>query len=545
MRTSFLFLVAFFLSYPILAQDDCEELAKAIKVYDIKTIEKKLQKGISSHCNYAYTYRSPSVLFKGGWLYRDVFTEALLMANDNFDKGKPILELLIAHGANVNGSRDNHTNELPLKVAIENTNIKLCSFLIEKGVDLNDHSGITTYLDDAIKKNDVAIIQLLLENGATVSSEISTACRIGNMTVIKLMIKHGANINYLEKGNAPIFEAIDYYHFFKDKSVLQFLVDQKVDLGIKNKFDRTPLEEVIHLGYSDLAEMLGESKESSVNLSLKLHDAIKVNDVLAVKTLVDKGANAKAPKLLVSAIENENIEIIDILISKGADVNANTGFFDERVLNIACQSCNQKIIETLISNGALFSLLKDDVFEDAIDCSIEFWKYLSAEGASCDKVNLAEYNLAELSLVKLDYLRLKGADLNKKDYMGEALIYKVIDEENIELMNYLFTAKVDLNVTNKDGECLALTLMSKRKKELFLKVLKSGADKNWQNKYGKSLLHFSVIWGLPDYTKILLDAGANPNIKDNTGKTPLKEECWDKLTEQKIKAMLKSAGATE
>jgi ankyrin repeat protein len=53
------------------------------------------------------------------------------------------------------------------------------------------------------------------------------------------------------------------------------------------------------------------------------------------------------------------------------------------------------------------------------------------------------------------------------------------------------------------------------------RLLKQGSDPNAQDDNGFSPLHFAAQEALPEAARLLLDAGANPNITDFFGNTPL------------------------
>ena len=52
-------------------------------------------------------------------------------------------------------------------------------------------------------------------------------------------------------------------------------------------------------------------------------------------------------------------------------------------------------------------------------------------------------------------------------------------------------------------------------------LLRRGADPNVNDRYGKTPLVWAAGYGRADEVRLLLDHGANPNQKDNTGETPL------------------------
>ena len=51
-------------------------------------------------------------------------------------------------------------------------------------------------------------------------------------------------------------------------------------------------------------------------------------------------------------------------------------------------------------------------------------------------------------------------------------------------------------------------------------LLDAGADVNIRNRHGKTPLHYAARFGTPDMIAALLEAGASGSVKDNDGETP-------------------------
>lgn len=97
--------------------------------------------------------------------------------------------------------------------------------------------------------------------------------------------------------------------------------------------------------------------DTEVNLDggTPLNHAVNYDRIDIVKYLIGRGVNVNAlydnsPSLL-SAIENENEEMINLLIDNGADVNLQNGYGNDALFK-AVNTRNLDIIKRIVNNGA-------------------------------------------------------------------------------------------------------------------------------------------------------------------------------------------------
>ena len=140
------------------------------------------------------------------------------------------------------------------------------------------------------------------------------------------------------------------------------IISKKIDL--KNLINKEEKELFTELDKNDLItlkKIIANNKElvseySTEYASFPLDYAIKNNKIDIVKLFIDNGIAIEDPTVSYSALEkaidNPNYEILDYLISKGADVNFSNAS-GLTLLDKAYNSDNEKLADYLISKGAL------------------------------------------------------------------------------------------------------------------------------------------------------------------------------------------------
>ena len=154
-------------------------------------------------------------------------------------------------------------------------------------------------------KNNMTELENNIKDGINVdtlgeynSTPLHYACREGNLEVVNLLLKHGADVNKQNTYSTiyPVFDAINSTN------------------NQKNYF-------------------------------------------LIIQSLIERGANINATDsfgntLLYHAVEKENIKLIELLIQLGCDINHVSRHDKDTVLHYAYFQKNREIISILIENGA-------------------------------------------------------------------------------------------------------------------------------------------------------------------------------------------------
>jgi ankyrin repeat protein len=94
---------------------------------------------------------------------------------------------------------------------------------------------------------------------------------------------------------------------------------------------------------------------------------------------------------------------------------------------------------------------------------------------------------------------------------------------NFNLINDLIALGANLDWQDETDDNLPLLFLPLRFKSIEITkiLLESGANPNLQNDYGTSPLHYSSATNLFGAAKILIEYNANPNILNKNKKTPL------------------------
>ncbi|MEL6930567.1 MAG: ankyrin repeat domain-containing protein [Cyanobacteria bacterium J06600_6] len=94
--------------------------------------------------------------------------------------------------------------------------------------------------------------------------------------------------------------------------------------------------------------------------------------------------------------------------------------------------------------------------------------------------------------------------------------------QNREPLIFLAFSKVNFTLPfQKIGDHPKTSYRITAKSECLRLLLQYGADPNLRDSLGRTALEVAILWGLPNTVKLFLLNGADPNLPDQNGKTPL------------------------
>ena len=488
-----------------------------------------------------------------------------------------VMKTLIEAGADVNGQDEDGTT--PLMEAANNGHGQLVHNLIRAGasVTAKDSEGQTA-LHKAIRRGHSSVVRTLIEAGADVNVQdedgitplmeaannghgqlvhdlikagvsgtalnkqqkqkaLHYACREGPSTVVKSLIKAGADINEpCETGRTLLREAAYKGHdqvvhelikagasvTAKDSegqtflhkairrgqsSVVKTLIEAGTDVNGQDEYGTTPLMEAVNTGHGQLVHDLIRAGASVTAKNYKqqtaLYKAIRRGPSRVVKTLIEAGADVNGQDQdgttpLMEAVNTGHGQLVHDLIRAGASVTAkdNEG---QTALYKAIRRGHSSVVKTLIEAGA-------DVNGQAEDGTTPLM----------EAVNTGHGQLVH------DLIRA-GASVTAKNNKQQTALYKAIRRGHSRVVKTLIEAGADVNVQDEDGTTPLMEAVNTDHGQLVHDLIKAGASVTAKDNEGQTALYKAIRRGHSRVVKTLIEAGADVNVQDEDGTTPLME----------------------
>lgn len=194
-----------------------------------------------------------------------------------------------------------------------------------------------------------------------------------------------------------------------------------------------------------------------------LFEAVKINDLVKVRELIDKGANVNFKdkygySILHLAVNNGNFEIVSFLIEKGADVKAKVSghiYKGWTPLHFTAIYDKIKIAKLLLKKGVDVNA-KDDKGITPLQWATGYGK---------------------LEIVKL-FIE-NGADVNNKDNEGMTPLHGAVVYSRFDVIRLLIDKGADINAIVTGGKYKGYTPLKiakeKRNKEIAQYLMSRGA----------------------------------------------------------------------
>ena len=475
----------------------------------------------------------------------------------------------------------------------------------------------------------VVLITIVFLDQLTIADEIHTAARSGNLSQVKKILEKSPNsINKPDPGNGytPLHWAINY----SKHDVVKHLIDQGANVNAKTTYGYTPAH-LAAMGAN--AKIIGVLLAKKPNVNIKdnrgftpiMYAVTSNNNAALIDKWIDAGADLKvtnrqkqsllhiactygkqdlARKLinqgmpydqpdqygntpLFSAAARNQLEIVKLLLEKGANVNIVSKNTKHTLLHSVCQSGALDSFKLIIDKAEDVNATNNQGQTAIMLASYarqpEMVKALLEKGADPNIVSKDGYMTSALHAAcvqcmpeAVEALLGKKAKVSNKDLNGDTPLHvaargghsqypqPLTDESRkkfAKIVQMLLKANANINVKNKQ-EATPLSLAIGRQNFLAVDAMipktedfsfevpgeasilhwacrhglrnsvklvtkKSSDSVNKQDRDGKSSFFLACEGGHHEIVAILLKLQPQIDLKCSTGETPLLAACWN------------------
>jgi hypothetical protein len=400
---------------------------------------------------------------------------------------------------------------------IRSNNYILLEEFIKLGVQLSQYNK--TYVSEMYKTNNYVL------NNLNDESPLYNAVKNNNIPLVKILCDIGIDPNLSDKNSLPLIKATE----MNLSNIITILINATKDVNIKDINDKTPL----------------------IN-------AIINNNIDIINLLIKKRASVDYLNPLYYAVISNNIDIVQLLIKAGASVNQLNGNQENilyQVLNNNNNNINIDIIKLLIDNN--IDIDNSDTygytpFDKAVNNNnSDVLKLLIEKETDINKLNTNGENLLYRALdnnnINIDIIRLlidKGIDVNKLSNSNiSPLFFAIRNNNNIDVIKLLIDKGVDINNIDNNGFTALTYMISTNNIDVAELLIKKGANINLEDvtQYNYTPLLWSIHRQNIPIIKLLIENGADVNKLNTDGLSPLAKAI--KVNNQEIIKLLIENGA--
>lgn len=430
--------------------------------------------------------------------------------------------------------------------------------LINDGADVNkkDESG-RTLLFELAKRKKVESIKILVKNGALIDVEdnigntaITEAINKEDTVITRFLIEHGANVNYINANGRSLIQDAALLGSHK---IFKILLMYKPNLDIKDSDGKTILfhavigknPEILKdvLNHIDNPDVLDEKGQSAL-----FYAVLQETDEVA-KLLIGNGININIvddnrQNVLFNAIiyGAEHLSLIELLLRKGAKINQKDkdekSLLDEilKILNIINDPYSQP-------EGKYKIAKKDKNYLKLTSILIE--NGLAVDRADKEGKTVLFKEVERRNYETIDFLIASGADINAPDKDGKTILFDAILKglSNIAMIDFLIAKGADINQRDNSewtivDELVEIVLITSNNKKphnrryldldysedymgLLKRILAHKPKINTPRSNGQTVLFDIIFYNHLELIKMFLNSGADANMVDIDGNTPL------------------------
>ncbi|OQD68299.1 hypothetical protein PENPOL_c003G10753 [Penicillium polonicum] len=390
--------------------------------------------------------------------------------------------------------------------------------------------GLTDTMDLLLQSEKCSID----EQGNFGRTALSAACERGRLDAVKKLLDNNADLEIASgNGHTPLHTAACSGH----AEVVKLLLDKGAKIHNGSDGSKTPLYCACLNGHHQVAQMLLQWEPELMATHerwIPLFAASEGGFLDIVQLLIQKGADIDAfdgfrETPLYIACENGHIEVVRLLLDKGADVH-HRNQFGWTPVNTASDEGFSDIVLLLVERGADINV-QNESGESPLSSAcrrghIEVVRLLLDKGADIHHQSQSGWTpVNDASKAGfLDIVRLliqRGAHIDTPDQFGETPLYVACENGHIEVVHLLLDKGADVHHPD-DGQWTALHIASDRGfLDIVLLLIDRAADVNAQTASRETALLRASSKGHIEIVKSLVANGADLEIASRYGLKPL------------------------
>jgi ankyrin repeat protein len=243
-----------------------------------------------------------------------------------------VATFMLDHGADVEGGPHGIR---PLLLAAQNGNKRMVELLLERKADVNlqKKSEGRSALQAACENGHVGVARLLLEWGADPNlpgstpgmgdgGPLTSACWFGSVEIARMLLERGAKPDGLGSGQPPLHRAIESRNRAAALPLVALLIEQGANVNLADERGASPLHSAVRRGAIPIIALLLEhgakvevtDKRGATPLHMSFHEVVSVKSEVSPSTderLVSEAVGvwdvfAKKP-LTINAADHEGL----------------------------------------------------------------------------------------------------------------------------------------------------------------------------------------------------------------------------------------------
>ncbi|XP_071108956.1 ankyrin repeat domain-containing protein 50-like [Haliotis cracherodii] len=352
-------------------------------------------------------------------------------------------------------------------------------------------------LHSATRTRDLSRVKLILSQGrADINCKewigrtpVMLAAGKGHRELVELLVRKGANVSLVDRFDNNILHSACLGGHVE---VVKYVLSQDmVNINGRVWCGRTPVMLAAENGHRVVVELLVNEGADVTLLDKKgdnlLHLACQGGNVEVVKFVLSLGMlsiNSRGLKKMtpvMTAADKGHKEVVELLVSKGADVSLLDKGHDT-LLHLACRGGNVEVVKFVLSLGML-------------SINSRGWKKMTPVMTAADK--------GHKEVVEL--LVSKGADVSLLDKGHGTLLHLACRGGNVEVVKLVLSLDmVSINSRGWQEMTPVMTAADKGHKEVVELLVSKGADVSLLDKGHDTLLHLACRGGNVEVVKFVL-----------------------------------------